>query len=137
MGKLSDDVTLNDPLGPEFSVRIISVCKRHGVETVGQLREKLPEIDRWRGLGKKSQKEIMDFFRWNDAPADLSEDPEHARYLLEDGVISVNSVLEEVRRRLLRVALQGQVSREGVNIMRHLLEHASRQVDRLPVHKGE
>lgn len=137
--KMHDDMRLDDALGPEFSVRIMNVCARNGVETIGQLRDKLDQLPRWKGLGRRSINEITDFYRRLDAPPDkdLFSDPEYLRYLMEDGVSTVEALLHDVLRGLTRAALKGHASGEFRNHARLKLMDAAERVGRLPLRRGD
>lgn len=130
---MDDQTRLDDPMGPEFSVRIMGTMKTQGIETIGQLRQTLPHLEKWRGLGKKSVKEIQDFFKWLDAPPKLFDDPEYVRYRLEDAIGSAEALMHDVQRALTRVALKGKVSGDTRKDMAMKLTSAAEQVMRLPV----
>lgn len=127
-----DTMPLDDPMGPEFSVRIMGVCARNGIKTVGDLREKLDELPKWRGLGQKSINEIKDFFQAQSES--LFHTPEYRRYRLEDAIGGTEALLQDVQRALTRAALKGHVSADTRMDMSLKLRDAAERVLKLPTH---
>lgn len=128
---MRDALRLDDPMGPEFSVRIMSVMKMQGIETVGQLRQHLDQLDKWRGLGHKSVKEVRDFYRRLDEPT-LMDDPEYRRYKLEDCIGTVEALMHDVQRSMTRVALKGHVNPDTRKQMSLKLRDAAEKIMQLP-----
>lgn len=128
---MQDSLRLDDPMGPEFSVRIMNTMRNQGIETIGQLRQNLHQLDKWRGLGKKSVKEIRDFFMRIDAN-DMFDDPEYRRYRLEDGIGTVEALIQDIQRSLTRAALKGHVSLDTRVGMSLKLRDAAEKVMQLP-----
>ncbi len=88
------DIRLDDPInGPEFSVRIMTVCKAAGIETVGQLRAQLDRMEYYRGIGRKSMREIRDYFRQLDRVAQS-----------QDRAIDIVAQLHEVQTVLIHAS---------------------------------
>lgn len=137
MPRLPDNMRLDDTMGPEFSVRIMSVMKTQGIETIGQLRKVLPDLHKWRGLGIKSVKEIRDYFRHNDSDESLFETPEYLEYKLEDTLGTVIALLNDVTTYLVRVALKRRVTTETRNHLRLKLLDAADKVMGLPTYTGD
>lgn len=128
-----DDMRLDDVHGPEFSARIMSVMNNHGVETIGQLRGKLKELDKWRGLGHRSINEICNFFRAIDNPEpEMFEAPEFKAYIVEDRTSSALALIQDVERTILRAALQGRMSAETKRHNAMKLRDAASQLSQLP-----
>lgn len=126
--------------GPEFSVRIMNLAVRHGVSTVGEIKEELDSGRMgkyWKGIGRKSINEIKDYLAHLTRPTgDLFEDPEYVAYQMEDKLGSVMHMLSDVQSRMLRAALKGCVSKEQRGQMVFLLRDAAERLALLPI-KGE
>lgn len=135
MSKLPDDVRLDDiALGPEFSTRIMNACAQRCIETVGQLRERLPEMEQWKGLGRKSINEVKEFFHYNDAPPDLFKDPEYVAYRFEDVLGTCFALMHDVQNHLVRAALKRAVSADTRNHLRLKLLDAASKIEQLPLY---
>lgn len=132
-------VRLDDVVnGPEFSVRIMGVALRHGVQTMGELKDALDcgAMGCWKGIGRKSTNEIKDYLMHLTRPTgDLFDDPEYVRYQLEDKLGSVQSALAEVNSRMLRIALKGHATEEQRRHIVFMLRDAADRVASLPARR--
>lgn len=129
-------VRLDDVVnGPEFSVRIMGVANRNGVKTMGELKEALDNgnMERWKGIGRKSINEIKDYLVHLTRPTqDLFADPDYVRYQLEDKLGSAMSILADVQRTLLHIALRGRATDEQRRHMAFKLRDAADRLMQLP-----
>jgi hypothetical protein len=98
---------LDDPLGPEFSVRIMSRCAAHNITTVDELRAALPQLHKWKGLGKKSIFEIRSYFHYLESPQ-TSMLPELDDQLFHDMIMVVHGHVRQAQDTLFEVALAGK-----------------------------
>lgn len=137
MPRIPDTLRLDDPLGPEFSVRIMSVMERHRITTIGELRAQLDNLEKFRGLGGKSIREIRAFFRDYDSDASLFQTAEHQLYKLEDTISTVTALLFDVLGTLYRVALKKAVTRETRGHLKMKLLDAAAKIEQLPPYTGE
>jgi hypothetical protein len=127
-----DDVAV----GPEFSVRIIGVASRQGVHTMGELKAALDSgvMERhWKGIGRKSINEIKDYIAHLTRPmGDLFADPDYVRYQLEDKLGSATSIMNDVQRTILGIALRGRATDEQRRHMAFKLRDAADRLLTLP-----
>jgi hypothetical protein len=139
MPRLNGDLRLDDAiLGPEFSVRVMSVMKMHGIETISDLRAAMDEgLHRLRGLGAKSQKEIEDYMKNNDSDESLFQTEEYLRYRLEDNLGSATALMHDVQTHLLRIAQKGRVTTETRKHLQLKLMDAASRVMQLPTYEGD
>jgi len=140
MGRLPDDLQLNDPVnGPEFSIRTMNALRNEGIETIGQLREAVDnnQLRRVPGLGVKRRKEITDYIIRNDVDEPLFETPEYLRYRLEDNLTTTQALLHDVQSHLMRAALKGGASLDVRNQLRIKLIDAAERVTRIPTYEGD
>lgn len=120
----------------EFTVRVVSALKRSGCVTVADVRAKLPILARLPRMGRKGVDEVNTFFRWFDASVnDMLESDEFRRYKLEDAVTSVESMLQDVQRKLTRAAMKGAVSQDTSAQLSRQLILAADKVLEIPLYK--
>lgn len=133
------DMRLDDPMGPEFSARIMNGCAQHNITTVGELAKAIESgvvESHWKGLGSKSIKEIKEYLIQAGKPIeDLFEDPEYRRYMLEDRLTTIYSLLHDVQQTLLRVALSGRITAESRRHVAFKLRDAANYTEQLPTFK--
>lgn len=129
-------VRLDDVVnGPEFSVRIMGVASRNGVQTMGELKAALDNgnMERWKGIGRKSINEIKDYLVHLTRPTrDLFADPDYVRYQLEDKLGSATSIMADVQRTILGIALRGRCTDEQRRHMSFKLRDAADRIMQLP-----
>lgn len=136
------DTLLDDPVsGPEFSVRTENVMRRLGYKTVRDVYDNLEFLGSPhapKGFGAKSLKEVKEVLAHysNDQP-DLLDSPDYRRYILEDRVFTVQSLMHDVERALLRAALKGHVSADTRRDAAMKLRDAAKFIEQLPTKHGD
>lgn len=128
-------LTRDTPIGDiEISVRTHNVLKNQGITTFGQAWDSLEKLKRHaKGWGSRCTRELTEIWQFMQAQnEDMLKSPEFQAYLREDKLSSIQALMQEVDRRILRVAIKGQVSSETRRHMATMLRQAADYVEQLP-----
>jgi hypothetical protein len=132
--------TLDTPVADlEFSVRVQNVLANHGCRTLRDAAAKLEQLkEHARGFGHKGYREVKEAIQYaSQTQGDLLQQEEYRRYLLEDRLTTVMSLLQSVEHRLLNAALKGHMGREARRDAAFKLRDAANYVEQIPLQIGE
>lgn len=129
--RLTRDTRIDDL---ELSVRTTNVLRYQGLKTLGEAWDSRDHLKQFaKGWGAKSAREITEIWRELEAQdKDLLKSPEYQSFVREDKLTSIQALMQEVDRRLLRVAIKDRVSGEVRQQMATLLRQAAEYVEQLP-----
>ena len=128
-------LTKDTPIGDiEVSVKVHNLLKTHNFTTLGEAWAGLEHMKQYaKGWGSRCTRELTEVWQAMQAQQeDILKSPEFQAYLREDKLSSVQALLQEVDRRMLRVAIKGQVTGETRRHMAAMLRQAADYVEQLP-----